>query len=137
MRVDIVEAEKRLSRLIKYAQQGEEVIITERGELVARLMPAGRSRAAPAGTGEGRAILDWLSRHPLPVYARRSAEEIDAAIDEARESWGCGAANPGASSSGSGHAHPSPSPPRAPRRRCASGSMLPPPSRSPCRDGLR
>ena len=35
----------------------------------------------------GRAILDWLSRNPLPENVRRSAEEIDAAIEEERRSW--------------------------------------------------
>jgi antitoxin (DNA-binding transcriptional repressor) of toxin-antitoxin stability system len=84
MQIDVVVAKKRLSRLIKSAQQGEEVIIAHRGEPVARLVPAGRPPTAPAGTGEGRAILDWLSLHPLPVYARRSTEEIDAAITDER-----------------------------------------------------
>jgi len=28
--------------------------------------------------------LQWLDRHPLPVHARRSAAELDTAIDEAR-----------------------------------------------------
>ena len=88
MQVNILEAKNQLSRLIKSAQQGEEVVIANRGEPVARLVPAERSPTAPAGTGEARAILDWLSRHPLPAYARRSTEEIEAAIVDERESWG-------------------------------------------------
>jgi len=44
------------------------------------------SGAAP-GTGSARAILGSLERRSLPDYARRSAEEIDAGIDEERHSW--------------------------------------------------
>jgi hypothetical protein len=36
--------------------------------------------------GSGRAILDWVEKHRLPAYARRSAEEIDDAIAEERAS---------------------------------------------------
>jgi prevent-host-death family protein len=88
MRVNILEAKNRLSRLIKAAQAGEEVIIANRGEPVARLMPAGSLAAAQSDECGGRAILDWLERHRLPDYARRSAEEIDAAIEAEREAWG-------------------------------------------------
>jgi prevent-host-death family protein len=87
MQVNILEAKNRLSQLIKSAQAGEEVIIANRGEPVARLVPAGKASAPAAERGKGRAILDWLSANPLPDYARRSAEEIDASIQEERESW--------------------------------------------------
>lgn len=87
MQVNILEAKNRLSQLIKSAQAGEEVIIANRGEPVARLVPAGAAAGAPAETGSARAILDWLKNHPLPPYARRSADEIDAAIQEERDSW--------------------------------------------------
>ena len=88
MQVDVVVAKKRLSRLIAAAQRGEEVIIVHRGEPIARLAPAGKPSSATAETSTGHAILDWLAAHPLPVYARRSAEEIDAAIDDGKGSWG-------------------------------------------------
>ena len=87
MQVNILEAKNRLSQLIKSAQRGEEVVIANRGEPVARLLPAGKPSSAAAETGKGRAILDWLAAHPLPHYARRSAEEIDAAIEDERRSW--------------------------------------------------
>ncbi len=87
MQVNILEAKNRLSQLIKSAQAGEEVIIANRGEPVARLVPAGAAAAAARGAGSAQAILDWLESHPLPPYARRSAEEIDAAIDEERAAW--------------------------------------------------
>jgi prevent-host-death family protein len=85
LQVNIFEAKNRLSQLIRSAQAGEEVIIANRGEPVARLVPA--RETAGAGAGSARAILGWLERHSLPDYARRSAEEIDAAIAEERHSW--------------------------------------------------
>jgi prevent-host-death family protein len=87
MQVNILEAKNRLSVLIKAAQAGEDVVIANRGEPVARLVPARAPAAANVEPGSGRAILDWLSSHPLPAYAKRSAEEIDAAIRLERSSW--------------------------------------------------
>jgi prevent-host-death family protein len=85
MQVNVLEAKNRLSRLLKSVQGGEEVVIANRGVPVARLVPA--EKASAAGTGNGQRILDWLERHPLPAYARRSADEIDAAIEDERASW--------------------------------------------------
>jgi prevent-host-death family protein len=87
MQVNILEAKNRLSRLIKSVREGEEVVIANRGEPVARLVPVG-ARSDASDIGSGRAILDWLNTHPLPDYARRPAEEIDAAIEDEREAWG-------------------------------------------------
>jgi prevent-host-death family protein len=87
MQVDIFEAKKRLSQLIKSAQAGEDVVIANRGEPVVRLVPTGKESAAGAA-GDARRVLDWLRSHPLPPYAVRSAEKIDAAIEEERDSWG-------------------------------------------------
>jgi prevent-host-death family protein len=87
VQVNIFEAKNRLSQLIKSVQAGEEVVIANRGEPVARLVPARESPGAASGTGSARVILDWLARHPLPNYARRPAEEIDAAIELERRSW--------------------------------------------------
>lgn len=86
MQINILQAKNRLSQLIKAAQAGEEVVIANRGEPVVRLVLAGPS-VARANAGSARAILDWLKTHPLPAYARRSAEEIDAAIAAERSSW--------------------------------------------------
>jgi prevent-host-death family protein len=88
MQVNILEAKNRLSQLIKSVQAGEEVVIANRGEPVARLVPARRGSVATATTGSAEAILGWVRTHRLPAYARRSAEEIDAAIEEERDSWG-------------------------------------------------
>jgi prevent-host-death family protein len=87
MQVNILEAKNRLSQLIKSARAGEEVVIANRGEPVARLVPAEGLRSSGSEAGNARAIIDWLKACPLPDYARRSAEEIDASIAEERSSW--------------------------------------------------
>ena len=87
MRVNIFEAKNRLSQLIKAVQAGEEVVIANRGEPVARLVCATKAPDTRSVAGSAQAILGWLEQHPLPGYARRSAEEIDAAIAEERHSW--------------------------------------------------
>lgn len=87
MQVNILEAKNRLSRLVKSAQAGEEIIIANCGVPVARLVPAEKGSTTPTVTGNGQRILDWLARHPLPAYARRSAEDIDATIEDERASW--------------------------------------------------
>jgi prevent-host-death family protein len=87
MQVNILEAKNRLSLLIKAARSGEDVVIANRGEPVARLVPVRAPAAATEKPGSPRAILDWLKSHPLPAYAKRSAEEIDAAIRVERSSW--------------------------------------------------
>lgn len=85
MRINILEAKNQLSRLIKRAQAGEEVVIANRGQPVVRLVPERAPATAASEASSARAILEWLERHPLPDYARRSAEEIDAAIEAERE----------------------------------------------------
>jgi prevent-host-death family protein len=86
VQVNILEAKNRLSQLIRSVQAGEEVVIANRGEPVARLVPA-RGTPAAADTGNARTVLRWLENHPLPPYARRSSEEIDIAIAAERRSW--------------------------------------------------
>ena len=87
MQVNILQAKNRLSQLVKAAQAGEEVVIANRGEPVARLVPARPAPQARTNAGSGRAILEWLKGHKLPPHTRRTADEIDAAIDEERNSW--------------------------------------------------
>ena len=88
MQVNIFEAKNRLSQLIKSVRAGQEVVIANRGEPVARLVPADERASSGTGTGDGRAILQWLSRHPFAeAHARRSAAELDRAIEEARADW--------------------------------------------------
>jgi prevent-host-death family protein len=87
VQVNIFEAKNRLSQLIRSVQSGEEVVIANRGEPVARLVPACEIPAATSDVGSARAILSWLEHHSPPDYARRTAEEIDAGIEEQRRSW--------------------------------------------------
>lgn len=88
MQMNILEAKNRLSQLIKSVQAGEEVVIANRGTPVARLVPVRvRDREGVRGRGNARSILEWLENNPLPDYAQRSAEEIDADIEEERASW--------------------------------------------------
>jgi prevent-host-death family protein len=84
MKFNILEAKSQLSQLIKSAQAGEEVIIANRGEPVARLVATG----ADAQAGRLRNFLKWLESNPLPNYAQRSAAEIEATIEAERNAWG-------------------------------------------------
>lgn len=86
MQINILEAKNRLSQLVKSAQAGEDVVIANRGEPVARLIAVGRDAAA-ASAPPAEGVLAWLARHPLPAYARRPAAAIDAALVEERAAW--------------------------------------------------
>ena len=84
MKVNILEAKNRLSELIRAVQAGEEVIIANRGEPVARLVPiAPATHKYPVGSAAG--ILAWLATH-RPAH-QRSAAEIDADIAAERAAW--------------------------------------------------
>lgn len=86
----MLDAKTRLSELVKSAQAGEEVVIANRGEPVARLVPV-RARArpgkGPADAHSGEAILRWLDGQPLRAPVRRAAEALDAAVAEERGAW--------------------------------------------------
>ena len=91
MQVNILDAKNRLSQLIKSAQAGEEVVIANRGEPVARLVPTSVPTTAPSGIsanpGSGAAFLTWLAKNPLPVHRQRTHTDIEAGIEEARGAW--------------------------------------------------
>ena len=87
MQVNILEAKNRLSQLIKSARAGEDVVIANRGEPVARLIPADAPALMASERGGAQTILDWLDAHPLPAHARRPIEEIDAGIAQERAAW--------------------------------------------------
>jgi prevent-host-death family protein len=78
VQVNILDAKNRLSELVRLVQQGQPVVLANRGRPVARLVPV-----QPAGG----AVANWLQANPLPAHLRRSAASIDAGIDEARHSW--------------------------------------------------
>lgn len=83
MQVNILEAKNHLSKLIKCARAGEEIVIANRGEPVARLVPF-EPVTVP---GRGSDILGWLEENPLPAFAQRSHDEIEAGIQAERDAW--------------------------------------------------
>lgn len=85
MQVNILEAKNQLSRLVKRALAGEEIIIANRGQPVAKLTAATAQPRVKAGHAGG--IAGWLERNPLPAGARRTGAAIDAAIAEERHTW--------------------------------------------------
>ncbi len=99
MKINMLEAKNRLSELVKSAQAGEEVVIANRGEPVARLVPVRSSGRYFVRDGDGalsacaravahrEGIVAWLERHPLPAHVRRSAQAIDASIADERAAW--------------------------------------------------
>lgn len=71
------EARNNLSQLLRDVQDGEEVVIASHGRPVARLV---------AISTTGRDLLAALDAAPRRGR-RRSADEIEAAIQEQRDSW--------------------------------------------------
>ncbi len=88
MQVNMLEDKNRLSELVRSAQAGEDVVIANRGEPVARLVPI-RKRKQQRGTAAARgdSIVAWLARHPLQKHAAGTAEQIDAGIAAERDAW--------------------------------------------------
>lgn len=79
----VLTARNNLSRLLGDARSGNEVIITNRGEPVAKLVPV----SSPQTAATGAAIAQWLESHRLPDRLVRPSAEIDAQIAEAADSW--------------------------------------------------
>jgi prevent-host-death family protein len=86
MQVNILEAKNRLSELVKSALNGEEVVIANRGKPVVRLVAVANTTPEGHRIGSGAAILAALQQAPLNGK-RRTDEEIEAAIAEARSDW--------------------------------------------------
>lgn len=81
MQVNILDAKNRLSELIRSVRKGKEVVIANRGEPVARLVPVGTD------SGVEHDLVRWLKEHPLPPHLQRSAAEIEAAVNDERGAW--------------------------------------------------
>lgn len=77
--VGIFEAKNRLSELVERAARGEEIVITRRGEQVARLMPP-ENRNAEA---QARALAERI-RRSRAGHALGGATSIRELIDEGR-----------------------------------------------------
>jgi prevent-host-death family protein len=67
VQVNIFEAKNRLSQLIKSVQAGEEVVIANRGQPVARLVPAAKSRSPPQTPATPRPFSPGSSATPCPT----------------------------------------------------------------------
>jgi prevent-host-death family protein len=80
MQVNMLEAKNQLSRLVRAAQAGEEVVIAHRGIPAVKLVPIDGPPAAPDP-------IRWLESNPLPAHLKRSHAEIEAQIQAERDSW--------------------------------------------------
>jgi prevent-host-death family protein len=83
----MLDAKNRLSELVKSAQAGEDVVIANRGEPVARLVPVRKRKGGVRRRSGTVVIVEWLANHPLPAHAARSQVEIDCAISAERSGW--------------------------------------------------
>jgi prevent-host-death family protein len=80
MQVNMLEAKNQLSRLVRAAQAGEEVVIAHRGIPAVKLVPIDGPPAAPDP-------IRWLVSNPLPAHLKRSHAEIEAQIQAERDGW--------------------------------------------------
>ena len=64
--VDLHEAEADLSTLIERAQRGEEIVITEAGEPVARLVAEHARKPRQPGSAKGKFVIHDNFDDPLP-----------------------------------------------------------------------
>lgn len=83
--VSVLEAKNQLSKLIRTVRAGEQVVIANRGEPVARLT-AVDAVSASAARGTATAILELAQAH-RPSPHKRSTREIDRAIADERAAW--------------------------------------------------
>jgi prevent-host-death family protein len=83
--VSVLEAKNQLSKLIRTVRAGEQVVIANRGEPVARLT-AVDAVSAGAARGTATAILELAQAH-RPSPRKRSTREIDRAIADERAAW--------------------------------------------------
>ncbi len=84
--VGVTEAHNRLSELINLVQTGVTVEIAKRGRVAARLVAPQTGRPVRKGYGPDIVVLLEEMERDRPA-ARRSAEEIDAGIQEEKASW--------------------------------------------------
>jgi prevent-host-death family protein len=78
--VNILDARNNLSRLIAQAIDGEDVVISNRGKPVVRLVPV----AEPAPSSTGAALAKWFEQNPPTGL---SLDALNERIREAREGW--------------------------------------------------
>ncbi|QIM17089.1 type II toxin-antitoxin system prevent-host-death family antitoxin [Leucobacter insecticola] len=78
----VFEARNSLSRLLAEARAGDEVVIANRGEPVAKLVSIDGGSDAT-----GVSFAAWLEENPLPQRLGRPSEAIDVQILESRDAW--------------------------------------------------
>jgi prevent-host-death family protein len=83
--VSVLEAKKQLSKLIRSVRAGEDIVIANRGEPIARLTTMDASIAG-ANRGTAAAILGQIHA-PRALHRKRSAREIDHSIAAERMAW--------------------------------------------------
>ena len=79
MEIGIRELRAGLSRYVKRVRDGEEIVVTDRGTAVARLVPVGRERRLDRLIREGLvtpAPRPWRGRLPKPVEAAGPLSDI-------------------------------------------------------------
>lgn len=86
MQVNILEAQNRLSELIKYAQAGQEVIIASQGLPAVKLVAISNLTAQGHRIGSSEALLAVMAANPRATPGR-TKQEVDAYIAEERASW--------------------------------------------------
>ena len=68
MRVSVYEAKSKLSQMIDKALEGEEVVITRRGEEVIKLEPVKKKKRSWIGMWEGQVKIHDDFDDPLPEF---------------------------------------------------------------------
>lgn len=77
------ETKTHLADVLRRVRAGEGFIITQRGEPIAELVPAGSSRRRSSSVAAARMLGFMQSAHANPVTA--SAVDIDTLLDEGRD----------------------------------------------------
>lgn len=82
--VTIEDAKQQLAELIDDVNAGEEIIISDQGEPVAKITSVQTTAASPRKLN---AFAQWLLENPIPEGQGRSSEDVARQIAEERDSW--------------------------------------------------
>ena len=83
--VTIEDAKQQLAELIDDVNAGEEIIISDQGEPVAKI--SGVQSSTPADAVPKNAFGRWLMANPIPEGQGRSSEDVARQIAEERDAW--------------------------------------------------
>jgi prevent-host-death family protein len=73
-RYSVAEAKNNLPKLLDKALAGEDVTITRRGEVIARIVPDLKSAAAPVDAPKSAFDVDWIRRHRVTPKDHQNPE---------------------------------------------------------------